>query len=203
VREPWWARSTGSAGDGAGVRDKDTSRRIWSCKRHQVGTRHALNAKELGQFRSRDRNCSVFKKTSLTNILHSKLVCKRCPIFTQCKPVLTNYDKPVGQPYRMSSRHASETSAPRASVQRRMSRATLVARESRNRQDREPPCKAVQGGSPHVVPRSLSSSTGGGPPSVARLVSYQSGEVSVAPSAKAPSCQRIRAVIRMRHNMTS
>jgi len=36
-------------GDGAGVRDEDTSRRIWSCTSHQVGTRHALNAKEQGQ----------------------------------------------------------------------------------------------------------------------------------------------------------
>jgi len=54
------------------VRDKDTSRRIWSCKRHQVGTRHALNAKELGQFRSRDRNCSVLKKNQFNQYVASQ-----------------------------------------------------------------------------------------------------------------------------------
>jgi len=72
VREPWWARSTGSAGDGAGVRDEDTSRPIWSCTRHQVGTRHALNAQELGQFRSRDRNCSVFKNNQFNQYFASE-----------------------------------------------------------------------------------------------------------------------------------
>jgi len=49
--------------------------------------------------------------------LHPKLVCKRCPIFTQCKPVLTNYDKPVGQPYpvcvRCEARRPPRRPAPR------------------------------------------------------------------------------------------
>jgi len=49
-------------GDGAGVRDEDTSRQIWSCTSHQVGTRHALDAKEREQFWSRDRDCTVFEK---------------------------------------------------------------------------------------------------------------------------------------------
>jgi len=49
-------------GDGAGVRDKDTSCRIWSYTSHQFGTRHALNAKEYGKFGSRDRTCSLFKE---------------------------------------------------------------------------------------------------------------------------------------------
>jgi len=36
--------------------------------------------------------------TNLTNTLYSNIVRERCPIFTQCKPVLTNYDKPVWHP---------------------------------------------------------------------------------------------------------
>jgi len=50
---------------GAGVRDEDTSRQIWSCTSHQVGTRHALNVLVNTQFWSRDRNCPVFKKQSV------------------------------------------------------------------------------------------------------------------------------------------
>ena len=81
------------------VRDEDTRRRFRSCTGLQVGSCPALKAKENRKFRSHDSKALVLKISSSTNILYPKLVCKRCPIFTQCKTVLTNCDKPVGQPY--------------------------------------------------------------------------------------------------------
>jgi len=81
------------------VRDEDKSRRFESCTGHQVGLCPALKSKEHRQFRSHDSNALILDRTGSTNTLHPKLVRKRCPIFTQCNPVCTNYDKPVGQPY--------------------------------------------------------------------------------------------------------
>jgi len=59
-------------------------------------------------FCDRTATSSYLKKNSLTNILRPELVRKRCLISCQCKPVLTNYDKPVGQPYILAASSQNE-----------------------------------------------------------------------------------------------